>query len=119
MGNFEKLSVLVIGVIIVMILVVALYTWTDDPAAEETADAGIVGGTGVIANTPRDQDVKDADPWGPWEPTGDPRAVRRPSRTSRTRPDEAPGKSRTRSTTRSRSPWWSSPSSRPRSVPTR
>ena len=36
MGNFEKLSVLVIGVIIVMILVVALYTWTDDPAADPT-----------------------------------------------------------------------------------
>jgi nucleoid-associated protein YgaU len=34
MGNFEKLSVLVIGVIIVMILVVALYTWTDDPSGD-------------------------------------------------------------------------------------
>ena len=32
MGNFEKLSVLVIGVIIVMILVVAIHTWTSDPA---------------------------------------------------------------------------------------
>lgn len=37
MGNFEKLSVLVIGVIIVMILVVAIYTWTDNPSGEETA----------------------------------------------------------------------------------
>ena len=32
MGTFERLSVLVIGVILVMILVVALVTWTDDPA---------------------------------------------------------------------------------------
>ncbi len=40
MGNFEKLSVLVIGVIIVMILVVAIYTWTGNPdeaAGPETA----------------------------------------------------------------------------------
>ena len=39
MGNFEKLSVLVIGVIIVMILVVALYTWTDNPATEAIGDS--------------------------------------------------------------------------------
>lgn len=32
MGTFERLSVLVIGVILVMILVVAVVTWTDDPA---------------------------------------------------------------------------------------
>ncbi len=31
MGTFERLSVLVIGVILVMILVVAVVTWTDDP----------------------------------------------------------------------------------------
>ena len=37
MGNFEKLSVLVIGVIIVMILVVALYTWTDNPSGDTAA----------------------------------------------------------------------------------
>lgn len=40
MGNFEKLSVLVIGVIIVMILVVAIHTWTSDPAAPGASGEG-------------------------------------------------------------------------------
>jgi len=57
MGNFEKLSVLVIGVIIVMILVVALYTWTDDPAADAPSDAGL------ISETPRAPDAPSQDPW--------------------------------------------------------
>ena len=67
MGNFEKLSVLVIGVIIVMILVVALYTWTDDPAAEEHAAVG--GGSGLIAQHPRDPAPRDpaAQPEDPWD----------------------------------------------------
>jgi nucleoid-associated protein YgaU len=42
MGNFEKLSVLVIGVIIVMILVVAINTWTTDPGAPASEDTGRV-----------------------------------------------------------------------------
>ena len=74
MGNFEKLSVLVIGVIIVMILVVALYTWTEDPAAEERADAGAGTGTGLIADTPKNPETKPGDPWGPWEPPAPPAA---------------------------------------------
>lgn len=48
MGNFEKLSVLVIGVIIVMILVVAIYTWTGNPdeaGAPVTAFVPTEGGT--------------------------------------------------------------------------
>ena len=53
MGNFEKLSVLVIGVIIVMILVVALYTWTDDPA-DEQATVGGQPASGLIATHPTD-----------------------------------------------------------------
>jgi nucleoid-associated protein YgaU len=72
MGNFEKLSVLVIGVIIVMILVVALYTWTDDPAAEEHAAVG--GGRGLIAQNPRvsgpgvsGPGVPAAQPEDPWD----------------------------------------------------
>ena len=67
MGNFEKLSVLVIGVIIVMILVVALYTWTDDPAAAERADVGAGAAANIVANTPRGQEGEDGDPWRPWD----------------------------------------------------
>ena len=76
MGNFEKLSVLVIGVIIVMILVVALYTWTDDPAAEEQLKSS-VNGSGRIENTPKEPTKKD--PWGPWgapSPVQPPKAVK-------------------------------------------
>ena len=57
MGNFEKLSVLVIGVIIVMILVVAFYTWTEDPADEddpagvENAGTTLIGGVNPPVNT--------------------------------------------------------------------
>ena len=72
MGNFEKLSVLVIGVIIVMILVVALYTWTDDGSGDEATTA--------LANTPAPDLPPEnprvnptpgpdhaEDPWGPYE----------------------------------------------------
>jgi nucleoid-associated protein YgaU len=41
MGSFEKLSVLVIGVIVAMILVVAFYTWMDKPEEEPSASSTI------------------------------------------------------------------------------
>ncbi len=77
MGNFEKLSVLVIGVIIVMILVVALYTWTDDPAEPDASvpvvSAGgalegpsIAGLTGDGTTVRRDADPESEDGWLTW-----------------------------------------------------
>jgi nucleoid-associated protein YgaU len=80
MGNFEKLSVLVIGVIIVMILVVALYTWTDDPAepeatvpvtpVEQPAIAAL-SGDGSTTTSPGDE--TDGSGWLTWteHPDGD------------------------------------------------
>lgn len=69
MGNFEKLSVLVIGVIIVMILVVALYTWTDDPAADAPSDAGLISDAPRVTEPPAEDPWKDiVDPAPPAPP---------------------------------------------------
>jgi len=74
MGNFEKLSVLVIGVIIVMILVVALYTWTDDPGADEAAGTVVREDAGLTAQAPSTSPPAERteDPWRDWtDPTPD------------------------------------------------
>ena len=57
MGNFEKLSVLVIVVIIVMILVVALHTWGETPADEES------GGKPALENISTAGGVGERDEW--------------------------------------------------------
>ncbi len=75
MGNFEKLSVLVIGVIIVMILVVALYTWTDDPAGGEKADIVSGTGSGLVADVPKSRTGEGRDPWKDWATPRTPKTV--------------------------------------------
>ncbi len=74
MGNFEKLYVLVIVVIIVMIHVVAIYTWTDNPDNSAVTGNGERSGhsTAQVPN-PTDQEKgplgpgfsgpKEPDPW--------------------------------------------------------
>jgi len=75
MGSFEKLSVVVIGVIIVMILVVAVYTWTSDPAPEAAVASSIPDvGPGPATDTPQDN----ARLWAPWEPEKEKSAAPKP-----------------------------------------
>lgn len=73
MGTFERLSVLVIGVILVMILVVAVVTWTDDPVPcviekaelDEPAEKPIVGEQPIRIARPEDPLVDPAPPPDP------------------------------------------------------
>ncbi len=72
MGNFEKLSVLVIAVIIVMILAVAIHTWTSDPAAPEVANAPVSPLDMPSSPPPPGESARDAsgtfpDPWASWD----------------------------------------------------
>jgi LysM repeat protein len=74
MGNFEKLSVLVIGVIIVMILVVAIHTWTTNPSdpdlkGDDAVESATLRPESLDLSQPAlsDRDRLDASP-DPWIP---------------------------------------------------
>lgn len=81
MGTFERLSVVVIGVILVMILVVAVATWSGDPAEPERPPE-------AAKEEPPRPDVVDPDP-EPWVPEPffpDPEPTPRPEPTPQPEP---------------------------------
>lgn len=91
MGTFERLSVVVIGVILVMILVVAVATWSEDPT-EPTGTPEARTDDLEPDPTPRDRD--DPDPWlnpdpSP-DPTPDPTPDPEPEPTPQPSPDPLP-----------------------------